>query len=99
MSRSSELVCLLLIVAWFSTEASATFCAQPPTLSNGWHDGRTVWYRVGHVITYSCNWDYRLVGNRQLTCRYSQSQRRVYWSGDLPVCECKVAAKLEKIKL
>ena len=87
-SLKSLLCRLLLAAVCLFTVANATYCSAPPSLSHGWHNGGKYYYKIGHVIEYSCEWGFWLKGSGTIRCSYGwrNGVKVAYWKGSLPRC-------------
>ncbi|XP_062584734.1 sushi, von Willebrand factor type A, EGF and pentraxin domain-containing protein 1-like isoform X2 [Saccostrea cucullata] len=61
------------------TACEVMSCGHPGTLYNGYLNGSE--FFQGKTVNYSCNEEYKLIGDSQRTCLSNKT-----WSGSLPTC-------------
>ena len=77
--------CFSCLSSYCYLVTSGVQCASPPSIDDGSFSGVMSVYVFGHVVTYSCNEDYELVGDATRTCSGSTSG---IWTGSTPRCAC-----------
>ncbi|XP_019620153.1 PREDICTED: CUB and sushi domain-containing protein 1-like [Branchiostoma belcheri] len=69
-------------------EVPIQLCHDPAFLHYGSYDPKTHHYRVGSVVTFSCDPGYVLKGSKNLTCLMGNSRVSTpRWSNAYPTCE------------
>ncbi|XP_054835470.1 complement decay-accelerating factor transmembrane isoform-like [Eublepharis macularius] len=61
-------------------------CYPPPEIANGRHNGQGDSYTYGSAVTYQCDREFSLIGNKTIVCTVDKNLNGK-WSGSAPQCK------------
>ncbi|XP_054836402.1 complement receptor type 1 [Eublepharis macularius] len=61
-------------------------CYPPPEIANGRHNGQGDSYTYGSAVTYQCDPEFSLIGNKTIVCTVDKNLNGK-WSGSAPQCK------------
>ena len=86
-SNKIEIYCEMMILKPWSFPVSLGQCEEPSLPNGGTTDSE---FSFGKWVTFECDADYELQGNSSLQCVLGDTPNDCKWSGDIPVCKCKI---------